>query len=43
MEKIEQVQGLLKQIGFDDNDIAKLGSEDIEDFAPFLDKANSSF
>ena len=43
MEKIEQVQALLKQIGFDDDDIKRIGTEDIEDYTPFLDKAKSSF
>ncbi len=43
MEKIEQVQALLKQIGFDDDDIKRIGTEDVEDYTPFLDKAKSSF
>ena len=43
MEKLEQVQSLLKQIGFDDDDLKKIGSEDVEDFTPFLEKAKSSF
>lgn len=43
MEKIEQVQALLKQIGFDDDDIKRIGMEDVEDYTPFLDKAKSSF
>ena len=43
MEKVEQVQSLLKQIGFDDDDLKKIGSEDVEDFTPFLEKAKSSF
>lgn len=43
MEKIEQVQALLKQIGFDDDDLKRIGTEDVEDYTPFLDKAKSSF
>jgi len=40
--KVEQIQGFLKNIGFDDSDFEKLAKEEIEDFTPFVEKAKHS-